>query len=288
MANRREKMKEALGGQSDYPKLDITRRYDLRSEDGLMQFRYYDTEKEENVFSRKPIQGVLLGSANILSAFDDDLGAKGGTYFSSPYFSNTDKIVILGRDKGASKISFRGSVEDAEGWLAANTTSGRASKKKILFILTLGGVVSIETNMTIAIDQMNQMKDSFLDYLVKVTPHTYDPENPGISKRAQDFLGKFAKKNPPKFAKIELSTAINDEIWEQLGGDAALEMYIAWKKHISAGKEAVVEDHPIVPEVKTKITAEGERMASASTRNVNYEDIDKLRGDDNEDNDLPF
>jgi hypothetical protein len=287
--DRKQRMKAAQGSGQDYLKLDIAKRYELKEdESGNMAFRTYDKEKEENVFLNKPIKGVLLGSANIMTAFDDDLGSKGGTYTSTPYFTNSDHVAIMAPDKGGYKAFFKGTVPEAELWINANTTSQRATKRKILYVLNMQGIVSVETNMTIAIDQMGQLKDSLLDNFVKLTPMVYDPDNPGISKRAQEFLGKFARKNPPKYAKIELDKLITDEAWDALNGDDVLDHFLAWQKSVKT---------EVVPATSLAEVAEQHRPQEAEifpkkSNNVDYEELDKKAEDsyNNEDpgDDLPF
>jgi hypothetical protein len=288
--NRREKMKQAHGGSGDFPKIEIARRYDLRTEEGTPHFRYYDSEKQEDVFSRKPIQGVLLGTANVMSAFDDDLGSKGGTYFTTPYFTKDDRVAIMAASGGGVKIYERLSVEEAELWIAANTTSQRATKRKLLYILNMNGIVTVETNMTIAIDQTNQLRDSLLDRYVKLTPTIYDPNNPKISKKAQKFLGKFASKNPPKYADIELSEVITDEHWEALNGDEILEGFLAWKKFISSPKAANIT-HQETEEYHAPKEAVifPEKSEKKGMPNVDYEELDKQAyQEEDPGDDLPF
>jgi hypothetical protein len=297
MTDRRQRMKAAQGSGQDFIKLDIARRYDIKDEGGVIAFRTYDKEEGKSSFSTKPIRGVLLGSANIMTAFDDDLGSKGGTYTSTPYFTNSDNIAIMAGDKGGYKAYFRGTVADAELWINANTTSQRATKRKVLYLLNMQGIVSIETNMTIAIDQMGQMRDSLLDNFVKLTPAIYNPDEPDISKRAQEFLGKFAKKNPPKYAKIELDKPISDEAWAALNGDGVLDQFLAWQKSI----KTEVAPAPSLTEAAEQYTprVESAEIFPRKNNNVNYDEVDQAHetpipeapagsDDDNENDDLPF
>ncbi len=270
MSNRREKMREAHGGGSDFVKLDVAMRYDLKDdESGNISFSYYSREEEKHLFSRKPIEGILIGSANIMSAYDDDLGTKGGTYMSSPYFTNNDHVALFAPGKSGYDVVFRGLVSEAEAWINANSTSQRATKRKVLYVLNLKGIISIITNMTIAIDQMRQVQESLLDNFVKLTPRRYNPDSPNISKKAQDILGKFARKNPPKYANIELSGVITDESYNTLKGDEVLDKFLAWKKSIS------VEPTNAIPSVKTEPEPVVPRQGKVS--NVDYEKIDRGR-----------
>jgi len=225
------------GNFSDAPKLTISYSMDVREhtqKPGTIAFSFWDKGEEEGAekvqkFVSKPITGVYMGSAFVIKAFSDDIGTKGGTYYTSYYFKNTDIVTLMkpGRD-GRSEKCFSGNIEGVKSFLV----NSRCQPKVIrcLYVLTNAGLVKIETNTTIAIDQMNKIEKELATNKLVLTPCLYDPETKTISKRGKEFLSKLAAKNPPKYAELSLGSPITDQEATDWNLDAALDEYIAWKE----------------------------------------------------------
>lgn len=203
------KKSQSNGDSKSYTKLDISLRIDVKEKDGKPMFHWYDKSKEEgkrDVYHKGPIKGILIGDAMVMSSFDEDLGSNGGQYYTGYYFNKQHQNVVF--HTGGSKPDFKGTGEEIEHWMTTTTSSKGAKKKKVLFILTDKGLVAVETNLSIAIDQMKTKGDKFQEYMIALLPKKYDPETESISAKAKEYLGKFAAKNPPKYAEILLDQPI--------------------------------------------------------------------------------
>lgn len=209
----KDELQEAQGGSTiQAPKLHVDKYLQLKKKDGKPVFaKFVDGEMQT---TDKPIEGVIISAFMRLTAFDDNLGTKGGTYRSTLFTKKTDKIAIF--DISGRKV-FGGVVEEGKQWMAQNTTAGRAKTEQVLFLVNDNGVYSIEHSITLGIDGMNLSKSYRRDYMVKLVPTLYDPNDMEISERAKEQLGKLAAKNPPVFAKFYKGREITEDIAEKWG-----------------------------------------------------------------------
>lgn len=276
MEDRRKLMKNAHGqSDGDFIKLDIATRLEVKQapENKGAAFRFY--KNEESIYVTKTISGIYVGDANIMTAYDDDLGTKGGTYFTTPYFTIKDSVVVLAPSKkGGVEAAFRGTVVEAESWISANSTSGRPTKRKLVYLLTKSGLITVQTNMVIFIDQIKHIKELLFDNLLDMTPATYDSKNPGISKKAQDILGKFAAKNPPNYASMCVGQPLTDEFWLQCNAQEVFETFVKWKAQTTDVTKKVTEVEPEeeLPMPTSRFTRE---ESSPKNTNVDYDAADR-------------
>ena len=253
--NYRDKMKQSQQQGNDFPNFQshIIQRYDLSEDaDGNTAFRRWDKTAEENRYIKEPLQGIYLGDALQLSAFSDEIGANGGTFTSSYYFTNDNKIALFKpTSKGYEKIT-SGDIKFIESYISDNAT-GNIKKRKIIFLLIKEGVISIETNLIIYISHINALrkvdKDVFIDNMMKLVPMRYDAANPCVDKRAQGFLGKFVIKNPPRYVDIETGKSITDKIIEEWGAEKVIDDFISWREFITQDKVDKLDEVKITEKI---------------------------------------
>ena len=271
----RENLKKSQGEASTYPRIEPKFTLSVvKTEDGKPSFRYYHNEGDH--FTQEKIRGIFIGSAFRLTAFSDDIGKKGGNYFSDYYLSNK-RIVLFMPGPGGVRVAGKGSLVDIEKHLVSEGAAA-VKKRRILFVLIeKHGLVAIETNMTISIDQLKEFpKGTFLDFQMVLTPCVYFEGDPNVSKRAIDLLGRFIKKNPPNYALIEKGDPLTDEFYAKLNGDMYVEQYAVWRNHIlseTPGAEIHVED---------------DDTETVATSNEQAPPNDNVPPDEEPEDDLPF
>ncbi len=249
----REKLKggQRSGSGSAGPKLDVSMWLAAAGDTkGVPSFTWYDRVKKEKKFSKKAITGIFLGSAMRISAFSTELGSNGGEYTSSVYFNREMPISVWYRSaKGQTKLC-EGNLEFVEEALA-KAASDKPSKRQILFILTDKGVVAVETNLSIAIDQLHaatgEDENIFIENYIELTPTLYDPEDKSISDKAKKYLGPFAPTNPPKYASISINGDLDDATIDT--ALSVIEQYQEWKEHrigaVAETTEEAQEEAPV-------------------------------------------
>ena len=243
----RENLKGSQGQGNRFPRIEVEKRLRVKDnpENGKVSFEYWDGDKK--IFYTNPIMGIFIGAVNTMQCFDQNYGSKGGSYKTSYYTSNNDNIVVF---DPAFRKCFTGTKEQINTWAASMQMEKFSSKKHLIVLSRQGGVVDVESNMILFIDQINKLdKDTFMDYFIKLSPMEFDvATNPlNVSANGIKYLGPFAAKNKPKFAFIERGDPLTDEIYDSFGGDGkadeAVEMFKAWKEFTSAGN-VVEEEHP--------------------------------------------
>lgn len=232
----KDRLKQSQRGNfNEAPKLTIVYNFDVKEnpKNNKVCFSFWDKSEDEEVktqkFSSRDITGIFLGAALKMTAFSSELGKNGGTYFTSIYFKNSDIITLFapGAD-GKSIKKFSGNIEAVKSFLVNSRCQPKVHR--CLYLLTNLGLVKVETNVTIAIDQMNRVEKELSDRLMVLTPMLYDPDGKTISKRGKDYLSKLAVKNPPKYAEISLGSEITDQQAEEWGLEAAIDEFMAWKE----------------------------------------------------------
>ncbi len=273
----KEKMKQAHQAGNDVPRLDILQRFEVKEDEkGKPVFQYYDAEAMERKNHAKAIEGVYVGRAFKLTCFDDELGSKGGSYFSSYYFKN-NFVTLFKPVRGGIKRVVTGTMEAVEAYLT--DAKGNPSKKMVLFVLTQGGVVEVHTNISIAIDQFKAYtkdKERLLDYMIKLSPKVYHKDNPDVGSKAKEILGKFADKNPPKYASLEQGKPITGEIAEKWDIESVCDEFLEWKEYRES-------QAPKEPEDADKKQVENDINEPSSSR-----DLDNPENLEDSEDDLPF
>lgn len=240
----KDSLKKSQNQSGERPRLDLTYIFETKGDDGGTPcFRYWDKEACENKYIHNPINGIFIGSAMKLSIFDDS-DSKGMSYNSDYYFSN-NKIALFNPFSKDRRPVVSGTKEDIEKFAADLT--GNIKKCKTIFLYTKQGLVEISTNLTIAIDQLSVDTNTFLDNEIILTPALYDPEDETISAGAKKWLGKFAPKNPPKYANITIGDHITLTPEEEKILVGIVENFDKWcefKKSFTSKTDANVENKP--------------------------------------------
>lgn len=234
--------------ESNFPTISADMVLDIKENDkGNPAFRYWDKNKEENVFIAAPISGVYIGRAFRLSAFDSNFGKNGATYSSALYLFNSN-ITMFAPTTGSGKSNrFTGSKDEVSKWLTDEGVSDNPSVKTCILVATKRGLLEIRTSTTISIQQFNEIDaEVFLDNKITLTPSLYDPDDEYFTQKTKKMLGKFAAKNPPKYASISIGEEITDQEAESLKVLEHAGDFKKWKDWIIekstnslGGKEAV-------------------------------------------------
>lgn len=221
--------------------LDVKFYFRPKQVDGKPAFVWWDkNENVEKAFS-KAISGVYIGSAMRLSAFSPELGPKGNRYFSRPYWS-LDNISLFEPTRSRAKLVMSGNMEEVVNFLNVHAR-GNIQKKKLLYLATEGGLIMVETNISICIDQLkNFERDTFLDYQMVLQPRTYHAEDENVSDQCKEHvLGSFALKNPPTYASISQGDPVTDDLLNDWGVENLLDNFLAWKDHVLKNEAAGAE-----------------------------------------------
>ena len=242
----KDKLRGSQGSSSDYVKLPIVQIYKLKEVDKNPVFAVYDKEEKKDVFSKEPITGIYIGSAMKMSSFDDNIGKNGGQFFSSYYF-NKEKIVLFKPGKTLEK-AIVGNMDEVEAWIANNTTSGKPNKKRCFFILTAEGLIEVQTNLSISIDQEKKYKDALSEKYIILIPAQYSKTDKNVGLKTHEILGKLAIKNPPCYACISVGELITEEDFETWGADEVIETFTKWKEQNTKTPEKVVPQNEDAPQ----------------------------------------
>lgn len=188
-------------------------------------FTFYDKEEKCDKFYTK-IQGLLIGNAMRMTAYSNQLNAS----YESDYYVTNKNILLFSPSKSKTKRFISGSREEIEHFLS-NETNAQPKKRKILFVLTSKGLLAIETNMVIGIEQLNNFKTTFQQHYIVLEPKLYDKNDKTISKNAHELLGKLAPKNPPRYANIIKGDEIVDDKVAEWDVLKYVEMFETWKAY---------------------------------------------------------
>lgn len=242
---RRDRRRTNLSGQT-FPKVNVILRFNMKYVDGKSVFQFWDADKGdkgENVSTTKPMKGILIGTAMNVVGYDR---VNEKFYRSSPFLKNENQVVLFAN--GERDKNFRGDVVSAKGYLAGKGIANSGTKISY-YVLTESGLFSVETNISIAIQQQRDIKkekgqDIFIDNYIILTPDRYDPDdNEKFDKVTHKNL-KITKqnKNYPCFANISVGEEISDEIFEKWNEEDATNEYSEWKKFVNKAKEIQDED----------------------------------------------
>lgn len=235
----KDRLQNAQGTKDAAPKLGVVMHLEIKKNEnkdnapGFVYSKKNETTGDwENKFIHKPISGIYLGHAMRLTIFDDELGKNGGSYNSDYYWDSKNIKLFNPIDK---KVEVQGDMEEIVKFAARCT--GNASKKQVIFLLTKQGIITITTNLSIAIDQLgNISKDDKVSKMITLTPSLFSDES-AVSNRAKGFLGKFVKKNPPLFADIKVGKEITDEDADIYRIEHYLDIFTTWLEYKQGKKE---------------------------------------------------
>lgn len=235
MSNRDRVSKNQSGGQGEIPRLPIDIRLTMKENPttGKPSFALWDKENKVDKFGANPLKGLLIGFAMIMRAFDETLGKFGLTITSAPYVSK-DNIVIF--DPQTNKKLAQGTKEEITLTIAAKYPhADKPGVGVLLYLYTFpakgqpGKLYEIATNSTLAFDGMKQHQKDLVDNYTILIPTLYDTADLTITGKAHEGLGKFAKKNPPKYAKITIGERIPDELYDTKEVSEILDAWDTWK-----------------------------------------------------------
>ncbi|MEI7898079.1 MAG: hypothetical protein WCJ26_13655 [bacterium] len=235
---------KASQGASDAIKLPTERTFVSKTNKELVKpgFRYYDPTAKENAWRYDPLKGILIGSAMRVSSFDSGYG-KGVR--SNLYFSHKNNISLYW--SGDNKSFYRGD------WEGAKKATQNPKQVMCLFLLTSGGLIEIQTNLSIAIDQLKRIKDKSFEYLITLTPTVYSKES-NISKATKDILGPLCFTNPPTFADISLGDPLTNEIAAKYEAKKHARQFVKFKEYRNGlapepQSTEIIEEGVIEPEM---------------------------------------
>lgn len=236
----RERLRNSQGSSSDFPRIEPDVILTVKTlDDGQTVFQYYKDEKNVNVV--KPIAGIYIGGVFHLTSFCESLGKNGNNYFSDYYLTN--KRIALFKPGGGMVV--KGSLEEIEHYLLAVGSKSVKKRRVIFLIVEKVGLVAVETNITISIDQFRTFeKGTFVDNMMVLSPHVWYEGDPNVSKKAIEVMGKFIKKNKPNYALIEKGDPITDEYYDLLDGDAYVDQFEKWKEFALSLIEPAGEEAP--------------------------------------------
>ncbi len=259
MANEKPAWQQALenargGTQSNSPKLGVVKSFTIEANPGSGElcFSWWASdEPNENggtgkrKYFKGELKGVFIGEAMQASVFHEDLGRNGGNYQSALY-TRKESIVMYGPDgTGKNKKVFTGNKDEVEQWAAINTSAKSLKIRRIWFVLIEKiGLAMIDTNISIAIFQLDKIKDSLATNFVVITPDRWSLNHPDLSKTIfQEKRLPIVQKNPPSFANIKVGPSITEEFVVQYKLIEQAENFRIWREWKDKGGKSV-EDKP--------------------------------------------
>ncbi len=214
MSSISELLSQSQGRQS-FMRLNIGKSLRVKADEkgnaGFMEYRKSEGGKGEVEWSYSPISGVFLGNAMKMEAFDDNLGAKGGTYRTSYYFKKDQTVTLFApKGDGYGKI-MEGKVDDVEAYIQKNSTAAKAKKIMSAFVWDGHQILEIETNLSLGIDQLKQIGPNSTTSEIVFTPRMYSRDDKSVSRSTKEVLGKLADRNPPAFVVMSVGAPIQDD-----------------------------------------------------------------------------
>jgi hypothetical protein len=290
MSNWKNELKDSRSSSGNFTRMEVDLKLEVRNDkDGNPSFHYFDKtkgENGENMYTYKPLVGVIIGEANMLSAFDE-----AGSFRSSDFFSNNDTIIVFQRGE---KV-FSGNRDQCDQFLKQNSRGGRGKMIKVIYVLSDSGkMIRVETNMSLAIDQIMRVRSIMDDKMGVCKLDSYSEDHKYISKRTKESLGSLAKKNPPAFLLMEPGAEITDDFAEKndlVGKVKNFAKYRSERTSANIPKEPSAIGSGKAEEKEFIFDAEDRknRERAASTSAPKHHDVSQqnIRGA-NESDDLPF
>lgn len=264
-------------------KLNLNQTFEIRkNEEGVPCFSFYDKDMEDRVLISNPIVGIYVGKCMMIEGFSPELGRNGGTYRSSFYFTNEDKIALFAM---GNKV-FEGVPEACSNYI--NSANGSPKKRMVIFVQTKKGLNAIKTNVSIAIHQFKNIhEDTLVDKYIQVSPKVCDVDSPEM-KEPMKYLGKLAKSNPPLYADVVVGAEIEDEVAVSFGMDEVMENFIKYKAKVTGGENPDSEDLSEEEQDREYLQEQADntkRNIDAQTPTANVPEAPSF---DDSDDDLPF
>jgi len=268
----KDRLQNAQGTKDAAPKLGVIMHLEIKkneNRDNEPGFSYSKKNEStgdwETKFIHKPISGIYLGHSMRLTIFDDDLGKSGGTY-KSDYYWDSKNVKLF--NPISRKVEVSGDMEEINKFAAKCT--GNPSKKQVIFLLTKQGIITVTTNLSIAIDQLgNISRDDKVGKLLVLSPSILNDDS-AVSNKAKGYLGKFIKKNPPLFADIKTGSEITDEDANIYRIEHYIDVFTTWLEY----KQGVRETPGVID--------------GANPSSYNPHEINRLDDDTDADNGEPF
>lgn len=237
MSNWRDTLEDNQSSGSDYPKIEVAFRMDVKNKDGKAYFVYWDSTNEKQIMIDRPLEGVLIGSVMQLNCFDQNYGKNGGSYYSTPFVSKNNRIALF---NPANTLEAVGTCDELAIHLQKEIDK-KPSLKRILYVAGTSGLIAITTVLAIDIEMMKSFsQETFLDFCIKITPELFIKDNNDFSARVNKAL-KIAA-NPPAFARIEQGVQIMDEMVKELKVEENADMFSKWKKYVQKGEGETAEE----------------------------------------------
>jgi hypothetical protein len=248
---------------------------------GEVSFQWYNKETKchEKIDS---IKGAKLGNCMSLEIYDMALDKS----WVSNYVFDTQgaNTMIFDPIKKGRAFDKSVSYEDAKNWLLTKVGGSLKAYYNIwVFDFKTQQIYAVKTNSTLAIYQNNKIEKKITDgYSIELTPSKYQDgfvDGNGVS----DKFKNMAKKNPPKFASVELSDKMDASAPYMTALDAAFDDFLAFK----LGSSSVVSP-PTVEKEDTVYAPKEESHIDGLMKRTKVENTPDLEPSSVEDDDLPF
>lgn len=297
----KEQLEKAQGREK--VSLTIDHYLDLKTEGDQVCFHeahQNDDGEWEDLFYTKPIRGIFVKKAYLLEGYSDNIGVnnRGGMYRSNLIFSHGHPVVLFKPTPQGSKKVYHGDVKGAEDYLKKEARD--VKKKGILFIISKSGLIRIETNLSVLIDNTKRkaFNDAKLEYLMELTPMMYDVESSYISKYTKERLGSLAKHNPFRYVEIKPTDTKIASVEEEWNVEEILVNFNQWFENyikkpindksedpknteVNLAEEEDFEDDPF-PEANKDLKNSVNAMPDAKNARVMPKTVNS------DDDDLPF
>lgn len=219
-----------------YVQLDLVEKvYPVKNKTtGLPELVSVKPDQEKKVIAA--IQGFIIGEYMNLSAFNKKMGRSG---FSTPYFTKQDTITVF---EGKSKV-FAGKVVEAKEFMAEffGEKSGRniipvsVKANKVFILGTSKGLVSLETNSSLAMRDSKKIAAYKDSYLVKFVAKVYDPTTDYEKGMGDNFREMTL---PPTFALPSMGIPLTPDIEAIVPIGKFDDEFAEFEKFITTTKEA--------------------------------------------------
>jgi hypothetical protein len=230
----KDKRKETFTSNTERPSLG-EKRVQIKEHDGDVCFLMYKKNEDgggENINLGKELKGLLLGIATSYEAFDDKFGKNGGSWRTGYIFDKGNTAVF----DPTGKFLMSADRETCKKFINAETGE-RPRFLTVYFLLTTDGIYAVYSNGTIGLDQQKRYKNSLMYNYAILNTEVYSKDS-DVTKEADEMLGKFRFKNPPKFANLKVGDPIDDDFAEEAGVDDAMDLFDHYKKYYVNVKES--------------------------------------------------
>lgn len=258
------------------------KRVDVREDEttGALSFSWYnkETKKSESIES---IVGAKLGNCMSTEVYDDSI--KKSWYSNYVFDTSNENTMIFDPIKKGKAFDKPINFQDAKNWLLTHV-GGTVKSFYTIWVYSVNDdcIYAVKTNSTIGIDQINKLENKIKDgHLITLTPKKYSADFKFSGKVKDGFL-KFAAKNPPKFANVEIGEKITKDSPFIDGLDLAMDEFNAFK----AGFVGVTSFENKEKPAEHHVDVEG--LAKAPSKKGGVDVSDMISQPVTDDDDLPF